>query len=76
MQDPLEKAGIEVANRMISSPLPMTGGLGANFFVSNGRTLLTWYICVHMSTFSLKTRIIECFSSIPTQLLADKSFVR
>ncbi len=34
VQDPLEEAGIEVANRMISSPLPMTG-LGANFFVSN-----------------------------------------
>ena len=34
VQDPLEEAGIEVANRMISSPFPMTG-LGANFFVSN-----------------------------------------
>ncbi|XP_064390840.1 gamma-aminobutyric acid type B receptor subunit 2-like [Halichondria panicea] len=31
VQDPLEEAGIEVANRMISSPLPITG-LSANFF--------------------------------------------
>ncbi|XP_064390853.1 gamma-aminobutyric acid type B receptor subunit 2-like [Halichondria panicea] len=34
VQDPLEEAGIEVANRMISSPLLMTG-LGANFFFEN-----------------------------------------
>ncbi len=72
MRDPLEEAGIEVANRMISSQLPTTG-LGATFFVSNGLYL---HMHVHVYTFSLKMMIIEFSSSIPTQLLADKSFVR
>ncbi len=46
MRDPLEEAGIEVANRMISSPLPTTG-LGATFFVSDGKDSIYCGLCGH-----------------------------
>ncbi|XP_064391124.1 gamma-aminobutyric acid type B receptor subunit 2-like [Halichondria panicea] len=55
VQDPLEKAGIEVANRMISSPLPMTGGLGANFFFEDED-----YRVFFLNTYSAIGRQIIC----------------